>query len=185
MGASNFGVAPEPLIRTARLDSLIFLSPEAVIMVTTETCTRPYRDTTIWSAGKDTVYNHPLFSQEHALKDIKKTLDQEYHFDNKAKSVTFIGYDNKPIKEEQPTVVEKELPQKEKKPKKKKLKKKKKKKEKKQQEQEKEQPAKETQTPESKEPIDYSKSSASFFTIGMLALFSFLIAWLASKFQKP
>ncbi len=96
---SNFGRAPERTIRTAQLDSVIYVSPAVAIMVTSKYCQDfGEDDKRIWKAGRDTVYNHPLFSRQHELDAIKATLNEEYHFQNPIEKVKFIGYDNKKSK---------------------------------------------------------------------------------------
>src|SRR5689334_2473893 len=77
LGNSNFGRGPEPLVRTASLDSLIFLSDTVAVMVTSEVCKNPdypRRASTKWRSGKDTVYNHPLFTKLHSVSYIKSFL---------------------------------------------------------------------------------------------------------------
>ena len=92
---SNFGIAPVRTIKNAVLDSVIFLTDSTAIMVTSNYCTdRWSNDTNLWKAGKDTVRNHPLFSKQHSLSTIKKTLDERYHFSTPVDSTVFIGYDN-------------------------------------------------------------------------------------------
>ena|ERR1700741_366366 len=94
--SSNFGMAPRKIVKTAKLDSLIFVSDTSIVMVTSNYCTDRYDNdaTTLWQAGKDTVINHPLFRRQHSLDSIKKVLKNQYHFRNSIDSVTFIGYDN-------------------------------------------------------------------------------------------
>ncbi len=95
--SSNFGQAPNPTIRIAELDSLIFLNDTTVVMVTTESCTNRWienADTTIWKEGKDTVFHHPLFHLQNDLDSVKKNLKNEYFFKNDIDNVTFVGYDN-------------------------------------------------------------------------------------------
>jgi len=103
---SNFGVVPARYVTRAALDSVIFVSDSMAIMVTSEYCYdgfRRYRitndstasDESVWNAGRDTVYNHPLFSKRHALDSIKAVLFASYYFQNNMDSTKFIGYDNK------------------------------------------------------------------------------------------
>jgi hypothetical protein len=118
---SNFGVAPEPTVRTARLDSVIYVSKNKAIMVTTEICTNRYGDdaikkewnyaindwskalevskdkkSSVWKAGRDTVYNHPLFSRNESLDSIKNVIRKHYYFKNDVNDIIFVGYSNKP-----------------------------------------------------------------------------------------
>lgn len=94
---SNFGVAPTPEVKTASLDSVIFVSDSVAVMVTSEYCERWMRSENgrvdLWRAGKDTVHNHPLFSKRHSLDSIMEVLHKQYYFRNKKKTV-FMGYDN-------------------------------------------------------------------------------------------
>lgn len=101
----NLGMAPNPIVRTAQLDSLIFISDSVAVMVTSEYCQKNdwyYRgDTTadlnkkeFWKAGKDTVINHPLFSHQHSLDSIKNEMGNYYYWKNEMDSTVFIGYDN-------------------------------------------------------------------------------------------
>lgn len=95
MEASNFGAAPIELIQTARLDTLIYLSDSTAIMITSDICRQRRRGIeSLWKAGRDTVYYHPLFRLQHKKDSIKEVLDKTYHFKNPADSVVFIGYDN-------------------------------------------------------------------------------------------
>lgn len=91
VGLSNFGVAPNIEVRHARLDSVIWLSDTTVVMVTSNICRNRYdRETTLWSAGKDTIVNHPLFNKSQNLDSIRTVLDQRYFFENEGKSVVLI-----------------------------------------------------------------------------------------------
>jgi hypothetical protein len=93
--APDFGRGPEEYVRNAALDSVIFISDSVSVMVTSNICRRPRTGiTTIWSAGKDTIINHPLFSHQHSLDSIKRMLASEYYFANPVDSVRFIGFDN-------------------------------------------------------------------------------------------
>lgn len=105
---SNFGMAPTPIIQSARLDTLIYLSDTSAVMITSEVCTRGKRKKydSVWKAGKDTVYFHPLFCFQHKKDSIKKVLDKSYNFKNPADSVVMIGYDNwKPQLKKEPVVI--------------------------------------------------------------------------------
>jgi hypothetical protein len=91
----DFGRGPEEYVRTAALDSVIFISDSVSVMITSNYCNRPRNGTTNkWSAGKDTIINHPLFSHQHSLDSIKKVLFSHYYFVNPVDSVRFIGFDN-------------------------------------------------------------------------------------------
>ena len=96
---SNFGEAPTARIRNAQLDSVIFIDNEKAVMVTSNYCRENFKRNTkdsisFWRAGKDTVYNHVLFSKKHQLDSIKQVLKTEYNFKNDIEKVVFVGYDN-------------------------------------------------------------------------------------------
>lgn len=99
MNESNFGMAPQRFVRNSNLDSVILLSDNVAIMVTSETCNwedyggRDKSNKELWSAGRDTVYDHPVFTTKNNLKTIKSTLKEEYYFANSIDSVVFIGFD--------------------------------------------------------------------------------------------
>ncbi len=101
IASSNFGMRMEPRVKNAQLDTVIFIDKERAIMITSEYCKDEFwieskeNNATLWKAGRDTVYNHPLFSQQHNLDGIKKILKEKYHFKNDIDKVIFIGYDNK------------------------------------------------------------------------------------------
>lgn len=102
MGGSDFGVAPQRTIKTAQLDSVIFVSDTMAILVTSQFCTltdrdndKPLGNPKLWKAGREIAYNHPLFSKRHSLDSIKKVIKEQYHFKNAVEKVVFIGFDNK------------------------------------------------------------------------------------------
>jgi hypothetical protein len=97
---SNFGMAPQRFVRNSNLDSVILLSNNTAIMVTSETCNweefdgRDKSGKQLWSAGRDTVYDHPVFTSKNSLSEIKSTLKDEYFFSNPINSIVFIGFDS-------------------------------------------------------------------------------------------
>jgi len=98
--SSNLGVAPERIVRNAVLDTVIFISKDKQIMITSDFCNRENiyskkTEVTKWSAGKDTVFQHELFSNQHALDSIKQVLKNQFYFKNNIDKVVFIGFDNK------------------------------------------------------------------------------------------
>lgn len=104
----NLGMAPDPIVRTAAIDSVIFISDSLAVMITSEHCTKsswydrsePAAEpivATTWRQGKDTVVFHPLFSHPHSLDSIKNVLKTSYYFQNDIDSTVFIGYDNGPV----------------------------------------------------------------------------------------
>jgi len=95
---SNFGHAPQRDVKSAQLDSVIFVSDCEAYMVTSEYCRGEWQEekhARLWKAGKETVYNHPLFSRKHSLDSIKKVIKEQYNFRNPVEKVVFVGYDNK------------------------------------------------------------------------------------------
>ncbi len=97
----GMGMIPNKIVTNAVLDSLIFIDDSVAVMVTSYYCeaTRNKSDKkkeNLWRKGKDTVYQHELFSNQHELDKIKKVLKEEYFFNN-SDSTVFIGYDNEKI----------------------------------------------------------------------------------------
>ncbi|MEQ1676081.1 MAG: hypothetical protein ABL876_05255 [Chitinophagaceae bacterium] len=98
MDNSNFGHAPQRDVKTAQLDSVIFISDTVAVMVTSEYCKRPDQEekqARLWKAGRETVINHPLFSRKHSLDSIRNIIREQYNFRNPVEKVVFVGYDNK------------------------------------------------------------------------------------------
>lgn len=104
-GESNFGQAPQRHVRNSKLDSVILLSEKVAVMITSESChyedfdgrdqSKPY----LWSAGKDTVYEHEVFNSGKSVEEIKKILKKEYYFANSIDEVVFLGFDGKYVEE--------------------------------------------------------------------------------------
>jgi len=118
--SSNFGMAPDPLVKTAVLDSIKSLTDSTAVVYTSEYCTRGYhleyesiyidslgrelneprrvygnpRLGQFWQPGADTVVNHPIFTRRHSLDSVKRVIDRDYNFNLPSDSVTFIGFDN-------------------------------------------------------------------------------------------
>lgn len=85
------------LATKAQLDSVIFISDTVAVMVTSNYryCKENERSidiSTLWKPGRDTVYNHPLFSKRNAVDSIKAILKKDYLFRNSIDSVKFVGY---------------------------------------------------------------------------------------------
>lgn len=101
IGNSNFGMAPERFVRNSKLDTVKLLSPQVAVMVTSESCHyedyngRPSSNAGLWSAGTDTVYDHPLFNKKNSVQEIKRGLKNDYYFANNIDDVVFIGFDGK------------------------------------------------------------------------------------------
>ena len=98
---SNFGMAPQRHVKAAKLDSLIFINDSVTIMVTSwghimlpwrrDTNDLSYaREMGLWEPGRDTVTNHPLFTLLKSKKEIKATIQKDYHFINSVDSIKFI-----------------------------------------------------------------------------------------------
>ncbi len=97
LSGSNFGQAPEILVRTARLDTIMFLNDTSAVMITSHYCKEHYslsNQASFWEPGKDTVHHHPLFSKKNTLDEIKATLAEDYYFRNPPETVVFIGHSN-------------------------------------------------------------------------------------------
>ncbi|WP_395042779.1 hypothetical protein [Flavobacterium sp.] len=101
IGDSNLGAAPNRYERNAVLDTVIYVSKEKTILLTSEYCTESDRNdfkilsSNKWRVGKETLYNHNLFSKNHSLDSIKEVLKSDYNFKNDINKVVFIGFDNK------------------------------------------------------------------------------------------
>ncbi len=100
IGESNFGMAPERFVRNSNLDTVKLLSPHVAVMITSETCfredySRNKSSMELWSAGSDTVFDHPVFNSKNSLDQIKTKLKNEYYFSNSIDNVVFIGFEGK------------------------------------------------------------------------------------------
>ena len=101
IGTSNFGIAPERFVRNSKLDTVKLLSRNVAVMITSESCYSEgfnggdRSSAEIWSAGTDTVLDHPVFNGKNSLNTIKSTLKNNYYFDNSIDKVVFIGFDGK------------------------------------------------------------------------------------------
>jgi hypothetical protein len=108
IGNSNFGNAPQRDVKTAQLDSVIFISDSITFLVTSEYCKLKGQDekqAKLWQAGKETMYKHPLFSKKHSLDSIKSVIAEQYSFRNPVEKVIFVGYDNKTKKHKKNSIV--------------------------------------------------------------------------------
>jgi len=92
---SNLGMAPERFVTNSKLDSVIILDNKKSIMVTSLFCkNRRNGNTEKWKAGRDTVYNHAIFSSEN-IDSVKNILRRDYNFQNDIDSTVFLKYDSK------------------------------------------------------------------------------------------
>lgn len=109
---SNFGVGPQRFVRNSNLDSVILISEHTAIMVTSESCRiedydgRGQSHPEIWSAGRDTVKNHPLFNGNNSLKTIKTTLKNTYYFTNPIEQVVFVGFEKNTVEANELRIVD-------------------------------------------------------------------------------
>lgn len=99
IGESNFGMAPQRHVRNSKLDTVKLLSRHVAVVITSESCYweeydgRDKSNSQLWSAGTDTVQDHPVFNGKNSLKEVKSTLKENYFFNNPIDSVVFIGFD--------------------------------------------------------------------------------------------
>ncbi len=92
---SNLGVAPERFVNNSKLDSVIIINDKKSVMVTSLFCkNRRNGNTEKWKAGRDTVYNHAIFSSEN-IDSVKNILRRDYNFQNDIDSTVFLKYDSK------------------------------------------------------------------------------------------
>jgi len=95
--ASDFGMYPEPTVKFAVLDSVIFVCDTLSIMVTSRRCTlrgAQEATSTVWWVGRANAIRHPLFSRQHQLDSIRRVLKKNYNFRNPIEKVVFVGFDN-------------------------------------------------------------------------------------------
>lgn len=92
---SNLGMAPERYVTNSKLDSVIIIDSKKSVIVTSLFCKNVRSgNTERWKPGRDTVYNHQVFSEGN-LDSIKNVLRKEYHFKNDIDSTVFLRYDRK------------------------------------------------------------------------------------------
>jgi hypothetical protein len=96
MGASNFG-APGWFDATTRLDSIVHVNDSTVLVyrkTAEEGSWDEMQDEKNWKPFIDTLVHHDLFSQKHALQNIRQRIRQYYEFRNWVDDVKFVGYDD-------------------------------------------------------------------------------------------
>lgn len=92
---SNLGVAPQRYVTNSKLDSVIIIDDKKSIIVTSNYCKiRGNANPQKWKSGRDTVYNHSIFSDVN-IDNVKKVLKSEYNFQNDIDSTVFLKYDKK------------------------------------------------------------------------------------------
>lgn len=95
--ASNFGVGPAPYVKNAKLDSVIRINEHQVVMVTSNVCVNPYehpsRQETKWYPGRDTTYNHHVFTAPISVDSMRSIIKSQYYFKNYDSETVFIGFD--------------------------------------------------------------------------------------------
>lgn len=97
---SNFGMAPQKLVRNSKLDSVILVNERTAVMITSESChfeeygSREKVGTAgLWSAGKDTVYDHPVFTGKNSVEKMKQLIKSDYFFTNSVDEIVFVGFE--------------------------------------------------------------------------------------------
>ncbi|MGI9650747.1 hypothetical protein [Chryseobacterium sp. RLHN22] len=92
---SNLGMKPERYVTNSKLDSVIIIDDEKSVIVTSNVCKNTILNITEkWKPGRDTVYNHQVFSDKN-IESMKKTLKETYNFQNDIDSTVFLKYDKK------------------------------------------------------------------------------------------
>jgi hypothetical protein len=97
---SDFGLPSTTVLKSYKLDSVIFVSESMAILVKraySHTFGDPSDSMKFMGSSRDTVFNDPLFSRKHALDSIRMVLEKEKYYLNykTIRRVKFIGYDNK------------------------------------------------------------------------------------------
>ncbi|WEK69838.1 MAG: hypothetical protein P0Y62_18780 [Candidatus Chryseobacterium colombiense] len=92
---SNLGVAPERYVVNSKLDSVLIIDDNKSVIVTSVFCkNRRTSNTEKWKPGRDTVYNHAIFSSQN-IDSVKNVLRRNYNFQNDLDSTVFLKYDKK------------------------------------------------------------------------------------------
>lgn len=87
----NLGAAPNILIKTAKLDSVIYVNENESILVTSSTCETRLGEKSKWKPGREVVHNNKLFRSKNT-DSIKTVLKNTYNFQNDIDDVVFVGY---------------------------------------------------------------------------------------------
>jgi hypothetical protein len=106
---SNFGDIPIRYVRNARLDSLIAIDENRVVMITSEVCVENFDHgfSSVWSAGRDTFTDHPLFTPQMSEIDVTRIIKDQYYFDkNESTVVVGFGRPAKPNNYQAPTPIQ-------------------------------------------------------------------------------
>lgn len=92
---SNLGAAPERYVVNSKLDSVIIINDKKSVIVTSKFC-KSWRSekSEKWKPGRDTVYNHTVFSDDN-IDNVKKIFKENYNFQNDIDSTVFLKYDKK------------------------------------------------------------------------------------------
>lgn len=88
----GLGMAPMEYVRHARLDSLVVLDSNRVLMVTSRCGGTSNETSPLWSPGREIVLDHPLFNAKNSTDSIRSVLTKRYHFVNPADSVKLVGF---------------------------------------------------------------------------------------------
>ncbi len=80
-----------------RVDSVIYVSDSVAVMVRTKGRIFVKQKGEIYDEQKrrDTLVNHPLFQNRHALDSIRKAWYENFESSNPVDQIRFIGFDNK------------------------------------------------------------------------------------------
>lgn len=92
---SNLGAAPQRYVTNSKLDSVIIIDDKKSVIVTSNFCKiRGNANPEKWKPGRDTLYNHAVFSNDN-IDNVKKELKENYNFQNDIDSTVFLKYDKK------------------------------------------------------------------------------------------
>lgn len=90
----NLGMAPQKIIKSSQLDTVIYVNDTTTVVITSvysQDEYDPYDQPWLWSPGKDTARHDLVWNQKDPQK-IKKKLKKEFNFRNSMDSVVFVGF---------------------------------------------------------------------------------------------
>lgn len=91
IGEGNLGMIPQRLVRTAKLDSVIYVNKDESILITSSTCKTRFGEESKWKPGREVVHNSKLFSSKN-IDSVKTVLKEQYNFQNNIDDVIFSGF---------------------------------------------------------------------------------------------